>query len=395
MELNNLTTESSKLRMTPAEKAAMRASVFAAPLGTNKNSVSPIAAQPSSYFAYSFQFMHARVLVPAMAFVLVFGGVSTTAAAYGALPGEFLYPVKISINEAVEVALATTPVARAEVSVKQAVRRVEEAEVLAARGELTQETGQELAANFEAHAEQANQLANKLEAEDPAAAESLRTRLDSSLSAHGEILAMMTVGGAEANQEAAGVVAASVLSRTIASALPARSPAALRSSKAVSAPALTEPATTIAMTMSVATDAASSSEASGTVALEADLMVQDAQGGEDREQEQAAIGFKQQAQAQLAAVRATFNKNKGTLAGSSITQVSGELREIEEMMELGSTTLATGHYAEAQSDFGASIRRAIKLHVLLGVQAKLEQNIISPILEKSLEEATIESRTDL
>lgn len=349
----------------------MRASIFGV--------TSPLAAQQQSpYFIFSFQFMQARVLVPAMAFVLVFGGVSTTAAAHGALPGEFLYPVKISVNEAVEAALATTPVAKAEVSVKHAVRRVEEAEVLAARGELTAETGEKLAATFEVHAENANDLVGEVEAEDPAAAENLRTKLGSSLEAHGAILATLTVGGAQANQEGAGAVAARVLARSDSAPVATM---AMRAAK--TAPIQNEVMT---MSLSVATDtvdnAATSAEATGTVSLESD-MIEDVVA--DEVQARAAARLHERVLHQLAAARTEFDKNKATLPGSAVTQVSGELVAIEQLVELGSTTLATHHYEEAQSDLAEALKRATKIEVLLRAQSNFTQNIISPILEKALE----------
>ena len=376
MELNNLKTESAKLRLTPQEKNAMKARIFGMP------SPAQISPKQSPYFIFSFQFMQARILAPLAVVLVVFAGGGTAAAAQGALPGDVLYPVKISVNEAVEAALATTPVARAEVSVKHTVRRVEEAEVLAARGELTAETGEKLAATFEVHAQSASELADKVEAEDPAAAESLRTKLESSLSAHGEILAMLTVGGAAANQEGTGAVAARVLSRTIASARPAVAPIAMRAAK--TAPASTEP-TAMSMSLSVASDTATSAQATATVAPEADMAIGDEQGEEEREREQSAIRIRIRAIEQVAAARAQFDDNKDDLPGSAITQVSGEFAAIEQLMELGSTTLATGHFTEAQNDYAEALRRAVKIDVLLRAQTRLQQNIISPILERNVQ----------
>jgi len=383
MELNNLKTESAKLRMTPAEKSAMKARVFGMP---SPAQLVPIKVEGSPYFIFSFQFMQARVLAPLAVVLVVFAGGGTAAAAQGALPGDVLYPVKISVNEAVEAALATTPVAKAEVSAKLAVRRVEEAEVLAARGELTEETGEKLATSFEAHAQNASELTEKVEAEDPAAAESLRTKLDSSLSAHGEILAMLTVGGADANQEATGVVAARVLSRTIASATPARVPAAL--TRAAKTAPVQDQTMTMSMSLSVATDTASSSEATGIVMLEADMTIVDTPANEA--QAQAALRLQMRALEQVAAARAQFNDNKDDLPGSAVTQVSGEFAAIDQLMDLGSTTLATGHFAEAQGDYAEALRRATKIDVLLRAQTRLQQNIISPILEKAGVEPSFE-----
>ena len=54
-------------------------------------------------------------------------------------------------------------------------------------------------------------------------------------------------------------------------------------------------------------------------------------------------------------------------------------------MELGSTTLATGHFTEAQNDYAEALRRAVKIDVLLRAQTRLQQNIISPILERNVQ----------
>lgn len=368
--MDNLKQEAYKLRMTPEEKLAMKASVFGAPAPAS------IAAQPSSYFQFNFQFLHTRVLVPAFAVVLVFGGVGTAAAAQGTLPGDLLYPVKLSVNEGVELALATSPKARAEVSAKLAERRVEEAETLAAQGKLNAAVGEELAANFEEHAQNADEQVDAIEAQDPVAAVELRTKLDSSLLAHGEILATLTVGGAKENQEGTGVVAARVLARTSASPRVAYAPATLRTAKGAPAAAET-------MTLMVASDTATGSEATGTLSLEGD-MIEERSLDIDMGNEQAALRAQARARETFARLRALFEDSKADLSAAAVTQVSGELVAIEVQMELGSTTLMSGHFDEAQGDYAEALARATKLYVLLKAQARIEQNIISPILEQNV-----------
>ncbi|MDB5225246.1 MAG: hypothetical protein JWL87_198 [Candidatus Adlerbacteria bacterium] len=367
--LHNLKNEAAKLAMTPAEKSAMKARIFGAP--------SPQAApKQSPYFIFSFQFVQARVLAPAMVLLVVFVGASTAGAAQGSLPGDFLYPIKVSINETVEIALATTPVAKAEVSAKLAERRVEEAETLAAQGELTAETGHALAANFEVHAENAKTLAAEVEAEDPAAATELRTNLESSLSAHSAILATLG-GGTQANQDGAGAVAAKIASRTIASALPANAPAALMRSAKVAEPA--EVTTMMAMSVTVATDTATDTDA--TVSLEND-MIEEVPGSP--EEEQRAAKLEMRAADALAAARVRFDAGKEKIDPTAITAVSGEFVGINRLMEQGSTTLAEGRYAEASDLFAEALRKSIKLDVLLKAQSKIDRNIITPVLEQSL-----------
>jgi hypothetical protein len=340
MELNNLHQEAQKLRMTPAEKSAMKMRVFGVPAASSA---------PSPYFFFNYQFINARVLAPLAVLIVVFAGAGTAAAAEGSLPGDLLYPVKVSVNETVEIALATTPVARAEVSQKLAERRVEEAEVLAVRGELTAQTGQALAANFEEHAQSAQALADEVETRDPATARELRTKLDSSLAAHGAILATLA-GGSTQNQEGADAVAVSVLARTEP-----------ESGAAKAAPA------NQATAMSITADSAIKSDTgSGTLGAEE------------------AAALQARAAAALADAHVLFDAQKGTLGADAVTRVSGEFVDIENLMDEASTTLSEGHYPRAIERFTEVIRKSIKLGVLLKAQSKFERNIITPVFEQKL-----------
>lgn len=367
MEMNNLKQEAAKLRMTPAEKNAIKSQIFGVPGAAT-------AAQPSHYFFYNFQFMQARVLVPLALVLVVFTGGSTAAAAHGSLPGDFLYPVKVSINESVEVALATTPLARAEVSQKLAERRVEEAEALAARGTLTQEVGEELAASFDAHVEVAQENTEKVEAQDPDAAGELREKLSSRLSAHGSILALLGAGSQE-NQEGTEAVAARVIARAD------REPGtalALRAAK-TAAPE----AQTTTMSLMVATDT--------------DFVPQESTASEEQDPKEASLALRMQARAAqaLASARARFDADKEDLNDVAITRVSGELVAIENLLEQGSTTLAAHNYTAAGEQFGEAYKRSIKLSVLLRAQAALERNVVESVLEVDDAEARLRTQVEI
>ena len=144
--LRNIRNEAEKIRLSGAEKSAMRASIFGTP--------TPVVLHRSSYV-----FLSPRYLVPLFVVLVVFIGGGTTSAAQGALPGDLLYPVKVSINEKVEVALAPTPAAKAEVQVRLAERRVEEAQKLSSQGRLNKKTAKILSDDFDEHAAQAVALA--------------------------------------------------------------------------------------------------------------------------------------------------------------------------------------------------------------------------------------------
>ena len=143
MNLNNLKHEADKIRLTSAEKSAMRAQIFGSP--------SPVAVKRSPYVFMSY---HMRMSLAGL-LLFVLAGTSTVSAAQGALPGDLLYPVKVSINEKVEVALAPTQAARAQVQVRLAERRGDEARELSVRGRLDEKTAKILTDDFDEHSAQA------------------------------------------------------------------------------------------------------------------------------------------------------------------------------------------------------------------------------------------------
>ncbi len=147
MNLSNLKNEADKIRLTSLEKSAMRANIFGAP--------SPVAVNRSPYMFMSY---HLRMSLAGLV-LFVLAGTGMVSAAQGALPGDLLYPLKVSVNEKVEVALAPTPAAKSEVQVRLAERRVDEARELSVRGRLDKKTAKALTDDFDEHAAQAVALA--------------------------------------------------------------------------------------------------------------------------------------------------------------------------------------------------------------------------------------------
>lgn len=79
--------------------------------------------------------------------LLLTGG--TSYAAKDTVPGDFLYPVKINLNENVESLLALNDKQEAIVDVKQAARRLKEAKGLADKNNLTREQSEKIKQEFE------------------------------------------------------------------------------------------------------------------------------------------------------------------------------------------------------------------------------------------------------
>jgi hypothetical protein len=79
--------------------------------------------------------------------VALFGG-GTSVAAQSSLPGDFLYPVKIQINEEVRSFLAFSPESKVRVEIDRVQARLEEAETLMKKGKFDTEARQSVESNL-------------------------------------------------------------------------------------------------------------------------------------------------------------------------------------------------------------------------------------------------------
>ncbi len=111
-----------------------------APVIEQRSSLSGLFARSRSMYAGAL-----------MLTLVVAGGTQASLAAEGAVPGDLLYPIKVSVNEPVAFVLSMSPVRKAELSARFASNRVDEAAKLAARDELDTERADELATRFDTH----------------------------------------------------------------------------------------------------------------------------------------------------------------------------------------------------------------------------------------------------
>ena len=119
------------------------------------------------------------------------GGVSF--AAEDSLPGDQLYPVKIYFTENVKSALSLDPESDANTEAAKIGKRLEEAGKLALKGRLSQNIADKLDAQFQKHLQKMSEIADKLEEQGKLeAANQIRSRLESILIAHEEILQEIT-----------------------------------------------------------------------------------------------------------------------------------------------------------------------------------------------------------
>jgi len=91
------------------------------------------------------------------------GGVSF--ASNAALPGDFLYPVKVNVNEEVRSLLTFKDESKVEWEIERSERRLEEAEILEERGEFDEEVRELIADQLEEHTEFIDEVTEEIEEE--------------------------------------------------------------------------------------------------------------------------------------------------------------------------------------------------------------------------------------
>lgn len=118
--------------------------------------------------------------------LLIGGGVS--AAAQNSLPGDALFPIKVSVNEKIQGFLAISDEAEAKLQTKLAEKRLEEAEKLATEDDFKEDVRVRLEENFEKHADKVRVKIAELEAKNTPKALEIASNLENSLNVHARIL---------------------------------------------------------------------------------------------------------------------------------------------------------------------------------------------------------------
>lgn len=130
-------------------------------------------------------------LMPITLIIAILLGGSVSYAAEGALPGDTLYPIKVTVNEGMQNLLAVSTESKAKLHVELANERLKEAETLAVENRLNTETQAKVEAQFQAHTEKVQKLVEKIEENDgdnTHVATQVHTNLESVLSAHEDVL---------------------------------------------------------------------------------------------------------------------------------------------------------------------------------------------------------------
>lgn len=201
-ELETLFKQARQERLTAEEREVLRSRLVSfMRLHPVRNSGSERQLHQQSILQTLIVFL--RKPMPLVAVYLVIalalgGGVSL--AAEQSVPGEVLYPVKVSVNEEVRGTLTLSSKGKAEWETRKLERRLEEAQELNASGKLNPEVRAALAEKIEVHVEHAETNAREAEgdAESQFAAD-INARVEAAFQTHIEVLNALLLQADESN----------------------------------------------------------------------------------------------------------------------------------------------------------------------------------------------------
>lgn len=122
----------------------------------------PVTEEPAPEKRPRSTIFRMRFIPLTAAFVLLFSIGTPMYAAESALPGDFLYAVKVSINEQIRSFLSFSPTSKALWEIRRAERRLEEASVLLETGKISTEEGEEILKNLRANMDSVEQHINSV-----------------------------------------------------------------------------------------------------------------------------------------------------------------------------------------------------------------------------------------
>ena len=167
--LKKLAHDMKSVRLTEPEKTAMRGDLLhfmkenpATQQATRK--VEDPSEDQGSWMGSFLMFLVPRpmpVLAAMMVIAVSGGGISF--AAEGSLPGDLLYPVKVSVNEEITALFKVSQADKLQWEIKRSERRLAEADILKQRGTLNDSAMARLSEGIESHDASIERLENKLQ----------------------------------------------------------------------------------------------------------------------------------------------------------------------------------------------------------------------------------------
>jgi hypothetical protein len=156
-------------------------------MGRSIEQVPPSTSLIKRIFNSKLQPMTALLLMIALAI-----GGGTTYAAEGSVPGDFLYTMKVEVNEPIKSGVTLSNRAEAVLQARLAGERLKEAETLAAQGKLTAEIASDLSLRVKSHYDKAEARSVAAEAKgDYESSATTRASLEGTFRAYAEVLTQL------------------------------------------------------------------------------------------------------------------------------------------------------------------------------------------------------------
>ncbi len=178
-------------KMTEGEKARLKSELLAFIETAETSPIKGVVASPywkrfgvPSYFRFSFASIGKAVAVSALSLLLVLGGL--TYASASALPGDWLYPIKIHLKEGIEdklLVFAFTPAEKIALRERRVEERFTELEQLVKKNRVTPENLSIANSEIQVEKKKIKSDLEKINADNPQAAEQAKKDLNSSITA--------------------------------------------------------------------------------------------------------------------------------------------------------------------------------------------------------------------
>lgn len=131
---------------------------------------------------------HQLVSVIAIILIVAVSGNSIVSASQSSLPGDILYPIKVSVTEPIRMATIINPVQKAETRTELVRTRYEEMEILASRGELDEKKERIITDLIDRHVADISKNIESVKNSAPDDAEDVSITVQASIDAHAKIL---------------------------------------------------------------------------------------------------------------------------------------------------------------------------------------------------------------
>ncbi len=287
-----------------------------------------------------------------LVFALVVSGTGVSYAAEASVPGDLLYPIKVSVNEEVRASLTFSGEEKGKWETERAERRLEEAATLAVQGKLTTEVKKELVERFDTHSERAVASAESFEDNDALLALNLASDFESRLKAHEELLEEVDDDDRRIIDNVRKKLARAVSLRHRAEGKLAFAPSA---KMIVNAPA---PEMALMMT----------AEADPVGARVADFERNEP----SEEQNRAVAKMRELAERSYKDADGILAKTKGTLDENQIQRAELSLSHSQELLDEGDASVVAGQTFEALDSYRESVATSQRLSVFLKASEHFE-----------------------